>query len=97
MLANKQADIITACLDLLAGYEHQPAADIPATLQSINSTLSEFEQPTSTAQASTLGVYLLTNNAQNAIQLSQLGLWAFLDSCKVASVNLEMALSLLVD
>jgi len=92
---------ITAAMDLLAGYD-LPEASINDILPEVVDVLCGYPKPerksdTIGATPQALAAYLLVSNARNAAKLGRLGFFAPFDACKIAVVNLELALSLLVD
>lgn len=94
--------IITDCLDLLAGFELQELKEQKATLESVIDTLGSYPKPQNKkdnvrAKSNQIASYLFVSNVRNACKLSTLGYIKLNVGFNTIQYNLECALSLLVD
>jgi hypothetical protein len=97
-----KTQIITDCLDLLAGFELQEPKEQKATLQSIIDTLGSYPKPQNKkdivrAKSNQIASYLFVSNVRNACKLSSLSYIKLNVGFNTIQYNLESALSLLVD
>lgn len=93
---------ITDCLDLLAGFELLPIAERNGVFQSIINTLCGYPKPNKKSAITEpspkiLGAYLCVSNARNGCKLALLGIWDNSQAINIIQVNLEIALTLLID
>ena len=97
-----KTQIITACLDLLAGVELQETKEQKATLQSIIDTLGSYPKPQNKnnlvrAKSNEIASYLFVSNVRNACKLSTLGYIKLNVGFNSIQYNLEDALAILID
>ncbi len=98
-----QQNIITECLDLLAGFELLTDTEKSQTAQTIIDTLGSYPKPQKknapeNAPSYLVGAYLMASNVRNACKLFLLG---YLDDVllfqAIAQENCENALGLLTN
>ncbi len=89
-------------LDLLAGFEYLKPNEQKQTLLSVIDALGGYPKPTQKGDTEPkpvkdLGAYLFVSNSRNACKLGDLDYIDLPTAYKLVSINLETALSLLID
>jgi hypothetical protein len=97
-----KTQIITDCLDLLAGFELQEPKEQKTTLKTIIDTLGIYPKPQNKkdlveAKNYDVASYLFVSNVRNTCKLSTLGYIKLNVGFNTIQYNLESALSILVD
>ncbi|AND63618.1 hypothetical protein AX766_03950 [Flavobacterium covae] len=95
-----QKYFIIDAIDVLAGYEIQETPERIQTLLTVVDVVCGYPKPTKKGSTITtanylIGAYLHVSNARNACRLGAMGFIDTLTAYKIASSNLENALTLL--
>jgi len=95
-------EIITNCLDLLAGFEHLTNNEKKDCLNNVIDTLGSYPKPqkktdVQRAKAYKIASYLFVSTARNYCKLSILNFIKLDIGINIIQHNLESALSILID
>jgi len=97
-----KTQIITDCLDLLAGFENLNPKEQKECFEQTIDTLGSYPKPQKKndiviAKSYEIACYLFVSNVRNACKLSSLGFIKITLGFSTIQQNLENALSILVD
>lgn len=97
-----KTQIITDCLDLLAGFENLNPKEQKECFEQTIDTLGSYPKPqkkndTERAKSYQIASYLFVSNVRNACKLSCLGYIKLNIGYSTIQYNLESALSILID
>lgn len=97
-----KTQIITDCLDLLAGFENLNLKEQKECFEQTIDTLGSYPKPQKkkdivNAKSYEIACYLFVSNVRNACKLSSLGYIKLNIGYSTVQNNLESALSILVD
>jgi hypothetical protein len=97
-----KVQIITNCLDLLAGFEYLTPKEQKDCFQQIIDVLGSYPKPQKknvleSAKPNEIACFLLVSNVRNACKLSTFGFIDFKAGYSTIQENCEFALSLLID
>lgn len=94
---------ITECMDLLAGFDLlDTEVQYKELFAHVTDSLGNYPKPqlkgsTKEPTNEVLGAYLCISNVRNALKLAKLGVVTYQTGYGIASLNAELALSLLLD